>query len=99
MDIEIPIPNEKDFTIYSKSGCPNCHKIKNLLKAKNLPFNLIDCDDFILEDKIGFINFIKNISNTEIKTFPIIFYEGKFIGGFSETTIFIDKLLFSFEEL
>jgi hypothetical protein len=68
------------------------------LKDKNLLFNVIDCDDYILENKQTFLNFIKNISHLEINVFPIIFYEGKYVGGFIETKDFIDKLLLSFDD-
>jgi hypothetical protein len=30
--------------------------------------------------------------------FPMIFYEGKFVGGYSEACDYIDKLLTSFDE-
>ena len=96
MDIDKPI--DSGFTIYSKSGCPNCLKSKALLKEKNLLFKVIDCDEYILEDKPFFLSFINSIASEEVKTFPMIFYDGKFVGGFTETTNFIDKLLLSFED-
>ena len=98
MEYQFERPSNKGFTIYSKSGCPNCTKVKKLLKDKNLLFNVIDCDDYILENKQTFLNFIKNISHLEINVFPIIFYEGKYVGGFIETKGFIDKLLLSFDD-
>jgi glutaredoxin len=96
--MEFENPNEVGFTIYSKSGCPNCLKIKLLLKEKNLIFNVIDCDEYILEDKPFFLLFINELANKEVKTFPMIFYDAKFIGGYSETKDFIDKLLLSFDD-
>ena len=98
MEFQFERPRNNGFSVYSKSGCPNCNKVKKLLKEKNLLFNVIDCDDYILENKQTFLNFIKNISNVEINVFPIIFYEGKYIGGFIETKDFIDKLLVSFDD-
>ena len=98
MEFQFERPRKNGFSVYSKSGCPNCTKVKKLLKEKNLLFNVIDCDDYILENKQTFLNFIKNISNVEINVFPIIFYEGKYIGGFIETKDFIDKLLVSFDD-
>ena len=50
--MEFPLPIKGQFTIYSKSGCINCTKVKNLLKDKQMLFTIIDCDEFILE-KIG----------------------------------------------
>jgi glutaredoxin len=96
--MEIDKPNDSGFTIYSKSGCPNCLKSKSLLKEKNLLFNIIDCDEYIIEDKPFFLSFINNLANEEVKTFPMIFYNGKFTGGFIELKNFVDKLLLSFED-
>jgi glutaredoxin len=96
--MEFDKPSKSSFTIYSKSGCPNCLKTKSYLKEKNLIFNVVDCDEYIIEDKINFLSFIKQNANEEVKMFPMVFYNGKFIGGFSETTTFVEKLLLSFEE-
>jgi len=96
MDFEKP--NNTGFTIYSKSGCQNCIKIKNLLKEKKLAFNIVDCDEYILEDKEGFLLFMLDLAEKECKVFPMIFNEGKFIGGYTETCDYIDKLLTSFDE-
>lgn len=100
MDIKEPV--KKGFTIYSKSGCMNCSTLKRLLKNNNFLFVEINCDDYLIEFKKDFLNFIKNISKTDMKTFPIVFYDGNFIGGFSETSQFInemiEKLLLSFED-
>jgi glutaredoxin len=96
--MEFEKPNNTGFTIYSKSGCQNCIKIKNLLKEKKETFNVVDCDEYILEDKEGFLLFIRDLAEKECKVFPMIFYEGKFIGGYIETCHHIDKLLTSFDE-
>jgi glutaredoxin 3 len=97
--MEIENPSEFGFTIYSKSGCPNCIKVKKLLKDNNINFNLINSDEYIIEDKDFFINFIKEISNTEVKTFPIIFYDKKFIGGYGETIKYVDELILAFDNI
>lgn len=91
--MEYPLPKKGYITVYSKSGCINCTKIKSLLTEKNILFNVIDCDDFILEDKDDFLRFIKILIGKESKIFPIIFDNGQFIGSYNETLKFIDKLL------
>lgn len=96
--MEIIKPNKEGFTIYSKSGCPNCTSVKKFIKEKNYFFTEINCDEYILEDKEKFIKFIEKIAETSYKTFPMVFYNGKFIGGFTHTTEFINKLLLSFED-
>jgi glutaredoxin len=96
--MEITEPNKKCFTIYSKSGCPNCTLVKKLIKEKGFFFTEINCDEYILEDKESFLKFIENIAETSYKTFPMVFYNGKFVGGLAHTTEFINKLLLSFED-
>jgi glutaredoxin 3 len=95
--MEFENPSDAGFTIYSKSGCPNCLKVKALLKEKNIKFKLINSDDYIIEDKENFLNYIKQISKTEVKTFPMIFYDKEFIGGYIETLKIVDELMLDFD--
>jgi len=90
MDFEKP--SEKIFTIYSKSGCINCRKVKDLLKANNIEYEIIDCDDYLLENKEQFLFFIQSYTNVVCKTFPIVFYDENFIGGFNETKDHLETL-------
>jgi glutaredoxin len=86
-------PLEVGFTIYSKSECSYCTKVKKLLLDKQTFFTDVSCDEYLLEDKEGFLTFIKERANKEYRTFPMVFYNGKFIGGFTETKLHFDKLL------
>ena len=90
--MEFPNPDLTQFTVYSKSGCPNCNKVKNLLKTNNISFNVIDCDEFVLECKTDFLFFIKTIAGKECNIFPMVFINAKFIGGCNETNNHIEKL-------
>lgn len=98
INIDFEKPNANGFTIYSKSGCPNCVKIKRSLLEKTLNFKIVDCDEYIIEDKEPFLIFINALAEKDVKLFPIIFHDGKFIGSYNETTDFIDKMSVSFEE-
>ena len=64
MEFEEPI--KSGFTIYSKSGCINCSKVKSLLKEKKLIFSVIDCDEYIIENKEDFLGNFPNKSNIQI---------------------------------
>lgn len=86
------LPCEDKFTIYSKSGCINCRKVKDLLKKNNFDYEIIDCDDYLLENKYVFLSFIQSYSITEWKTFPMVFHNGKFVGGYDEVFKYLDKL-------
>ena len=62
-------------------------------------YSEINCDEYILEDKEQFLKEIENIAQKSWKTFPMVFYKGKFVGGLTETTNLIDKILLSFEDI
>jgi glutaredoxin len=96
--MEIETASSTDFTIYSKSGCINCRKVKELLKNNKQIYVVIDCDDYLLEDKEFFLSFIKNCAKKECKIFPMVFHKGDFIGGYDETATYLDKInAFNFE--
>ena len=80
-------PLDEGYTIYSKSGCMYCNKVKQMLTEKKKFFVEVNCDDFLIEDKnkASFLLFISEIAKKEYKTFPMIFYNGDFIGGYNET--------------
>lgn len=91
MEFEEPLQN--GFTIYSKSGCFYCTKVKKLLTEQNSVFVVIDCDEYIIEAKENFLLFMKERANKEYKTFPMVFNNGVFVGGFNETQEYFNKLL------
>jgi glutaredoxin len=87
-------PSNTEYTIYSKSGCPNCNKVKDLLKSNNMQFTVIDCDEYLIERKSEFLHFIQELTSREWKTFPIVFNDNsQFIGGFIDTRVYLEELL------
>jgi glutaredoxin len=84
-------PNEIGFTIYSKSGCKYCSFSKNLLIKNKHNFLLINCDDYLINNKNKFLDFIEKIIKRPYKLFPMIFNDGKFIGGYIELEIFLSN--------
>jgi glutaredoxin len=87
-------PSKNEFTIYSKSGCSNCIKVKELLQSNNIPFIVIDCDEYLIERKPEFLLFIQELTSREWKTFPIVFTsDNQFIGGFTDTRLYLEQLL------
>ena len=96
MEFAEPYPNR--FTIYSKSGCHNCSKLKKILTDSAIFFLEIQCDEYLIEDKENFLSFIENKIGKSYKTFPMVFFDGKFIGGYNETIEYIETILLSFEE-
>jgi glutaredoxin len=87
-------PSKIEYTIYSKSGCSNCTKVKELLQSNNMPFIVIDCDEYLIERKSEFLLFIEELTSREWKTFPIVFTsDAQFIGGFTDTRLYLEQLL------
>jgi len=86
-------PKLYEFTIYSKSGCPNCRRVKSLLTEMNQRFTIIDCDDYLLESKEEFLQFIHTISQQNVNVFPIVFDNNNYIGGFLETQKYLGSIL------
>ena len=86
-------PSDTMYTIYSKSGCPNCKKVKEYLLDNEKQIVIIDCDEYLLDHKTAFLKFIMNLISMEWKTFPIVFDNGKFIGGFIDTKVYLENSL------
>ena len=86
-------PSKTGFTVYTKSGCPNCSKVKLFFREKQIDFFVVDCDDYLIENKPNFLLFIKSKSNTETVSFPIIFNDGFFVGGYNETREYVEKMV------
>ena len=99
MYMDFEQPNSVGFTVYCKSGCPPCSKVKHLLREKQLRLTEILCDDYIVEEKERFLSFIQARAGTQCATFPMVFYDGRFVGGLAETVACVDKVLMSFEDI
>ena len=83
-------PSTLIYTVYTKSGCPFCVKAKDLLSEKKYMFEIVDCDEYLSNNKAAFLEFIKEHAEKEYKTFPMVFRAGCFIGGYTETKNLID---------
>ena len=92
--IEFIMPLKHQFTVYSKSDCPYCADIKSLLKDKNIVFTIIDCDDYLKNFRMEFLQFIRELTNKDWRTFPMIFDNQYFIGGFNDTKEYLEKILY-----
>ena len=79
----IPLPVLEAYTIYTKRDCMFCDKVKHLLRDKKIV--LVECDDI---DRDEFLEFIDNLTPYCHRTFPYVFKNKVFIGGFTETEQF-----------
>lgn len=81
--MEFIFPKKKGYTIYTKKNCSYCEKVKILLNNEDIL--IIPCDEYLEKDKEEFLLYIEEIAGIPYKTFPMVFLDGKFIGGFTET--------------
>ena len=83
----IEVPQSNGYTIYSKSNCPYCTKAKQLLTTAHI----VECDDFLTADKPDFLRQMDVFTGLQYRTFPMIFYDGDFVGGFTEAKVHYEK--------
>jgi glutaredoxin len=82
-------PSPTGFTVYTKTGCKFCSLVKELLEDES-PL-LIDATPYLEEDKEAFL---AAMNTGDHKTFPMVFKDGTFIGGFKETYALIKSSVF-----
>ncbi len=70
---------KEGFTIYTKSNCHYCDKIKDLIPNGYY----INCDEY-LDDPDEFLDFLDTITNERPTKFPMVFKDKKYIGGYSK---------------
>lgn len=81
--LSIPLPEECGYTIYSKSGCVYCDLSKELLEYEQV--TIVDCDSYLLNDREWFIRTMRIHCGRDYQMFPMIFHDGKFVGGYDDT--------------
>lgn len=90
--MKVPQPSSRGFTIYSKSICPACVEAKKVLELDDYDYKLIMCDEFLETDYKEFGEIMRLRLNVNKFSFPIIFYNGKYIGGYRELCVLLSEL-------
>lgn len=73
---------QNQFTVYSKSGCPYCVKVKQLLEQANLNHVVYDLDDHFTKEQ-----FYKEFG--EGSTFPQVVLNDQHLGGCADTVRYL----------
>jgi glutaredoxin len=97
--MDFPEPSLISYTVYSKKECINCTKVKVLIEGEdedvwkddNTYLTVYECDEYLTTSREEFLAFMTKKTGTEIKSFPIVFFNGEYIGGFAETKQFMEK--------
>jgi len=83
-DIIIPECRDRHYTIFTKSQCKYCDNIKSLMIEEKEDVEYISCDEMLRINRDSFIDFMKKRTNVETITFPIVFYNGVYVGGYDD---------------
>ncbi len=67
------------ITVYTKSNCFYCTKMKELFPDAHY----VNCDTY-LEDTDEFLDFIYTLTDKNPTKFPMVFKDKEYIGGFKE---------------
>ncbi len=76
-------PSAIGYTIYTKTECMYCNKVKQLLEKEQV--TIIACDDALEHDRNAFLVHMDSLTGRMHRTFPFVFHEGRFIGGCDDT--------------
>ena len=74
----------RNFTVYSKDGCPYCEKVEQVLKMTGLNFVTYKLDKHF--DREGFIS-----EFGEGSTFPQVVVNGRKLGGCVQTVEYLQE--------
>lgn len=75
---------DKGYTVISKKNCIYCKYSCKLLEDNKIEYKTIDNNEFIGDE-------IDSIKPVEHKTYPMIFKDKKFIGGYMELRKYINN--------
>ena len=92
IQIQLIKPIQSHWTIYTKTNCIYCDRVKNLLGGESV-ITFVNCDDWLknYETTQLFLNQMKNIIGYEYRTFPMVFRNNNFVGGFNETNDYLNS--------
>lgn len=85
MKFENPVDG---YLVYTKSNCKYCKNVQKLVP--NAKF--VNSDGYLKENRESFLHFMDKISGEKPRTFPMVFLNNRFIGGYKETKMYIDEL-------
>jgi glutaredoxin len=86
-----PVPSTVGYTVFIKTGCSFCELVKKLLEEEK--FTGVNCDEYLTDQKEAFLTHIESLAGKSHRTFPMVFHEGRFLGGFTETKTYYEALL------
>ena len=93
----LPPPPGLNYTVFSKAGCGDCDKAKSLLEAKGVPFTVVPCDAWLVEeggtrDKfLTHARILMDSANAPVR-FPMIFHNRVYVGGYAALKRYLEDV-------
>ena len=84
----IPVPSPANvFTVYTKTDCFYCDKVKRLVTETGDTIMVVPCDSYISvpNGREAFLATMDKLAQQVHRTFPFVFHGTCFIGGCDET--------------
>lgn len=78
--MQFTFPESSGYTIYTKTGCKWCVQAKRFFTEAHT----VNCDQMLLDDRKAFLVEMDALTGGH-RTFPMIFYDNQFIGGYHES--------------
>ena len=83
---------EDEFILYSKNDCKFCDLSKQLLLDEGYSYEIIMCDNYLKEDREGFLKRMEEKIGYSYTTFPMIFHKDSFVGGYTELVKKVEQM-------
>ena len=79
---------DKGWFMFTKQKCSYCTKAKAMLPEAVF----FECDTILGNKREDFLAFVDGLSNKKPRTFPMIFYDGQYMGGYTETNAYLESM-------
>ena len=86
---------KEGYTILTKQHCKWCEKVKELLPdAHFIPCDIPPAPSKVRDD---FFTNVDDLSGAQPRTFPMVFYNKKYIGGYVDTKKWLEDMTLTFD--
>lgn len=90
-----PEPLPLGYTVYTKSGCPFCDKALTALQGVSFAKDVewVSADAYLVDPglKEAFLRAIEAFAGEKWRTFPMVFHDGRFVGGYTDLEAYLAK--------
>jgi glutaredoxin len=90
------VPIDGVYTIYTKSECVYCDRVKEVLKTEHTV--IVNCDEILEQSRDEFLTIMDSLTHKHHRTFPFVFHHTTFIGGCDDVVHYLKNNRLSFDD-